>query len=400
MRDNLSLASSTLQIAKGEEEDLQKQDEVTAAVELRLGLSVEPIKQWRREYHALRRREARRKQDEKNSCKAATAASSSLQNAEDQHKPLRETHYSPVPISMRKPKTGPPALVGFAAPAIPVMPVQCGYSSHVPYLNTYSLPCIVPWWAAPLGPTLPAAAETDRRVVRHVAALGVPVAAEKTEAVDCKSSSNLSDFVDLNCKGSNIKRQSGSSSDGTSKTDSSVTIAAAAAADGRKPPLQEEGSAIVYHPLPYPKGQNNIIAAADGRKPPLQEDVDAIPYHPLPYPKCQNKNASTIKLLPPKEHETAASSSGKKTAEAVTSISNKRKKGGDEAEEKMPCVAARGPDGKTVTGFLYRYTKEEVNIVCVCHGRSFSPAEFLRHAGSSETSQALRRIIVVSSAGT
>ncbi|KAH0450359.1 hypothetical protein IEQ34_021051 [Dendrobium chrysotoxum] len=70
-----------------------------------------------------------------------------------------------------------------------------------------------------------------------------------------------------------------------------------------------------------------------------------------------------------------------------------------EMEGKMPYVTAKGdgPDGKTITGFLYRYTKVEVSIMCVCHGQSFSPAEFLRHAGNSHTSRPLRQIAVMPS---
>ncbi|XP_038985891.1 uncharacterized protein LOC120111878 [Phoenix dactylifera] len=66
---------------------------------------------------------------------------------------------------------------------------------------------------------------------------------------------------------------------------------------------------------------------------------------------------------------------------------------------RMPYVSATGdgPNGKTVTGFLYRYTKSEVSIVCVCHGSSFSPAEFVRHAGGTNISHPLRQIIVVPS---
>ncbi|EOA32371.1 hypothetical protein CARUB_v10015638mg [Capsella rubella] len=53
--------------------------------------------------------------------------------------------------------------------------------------------------------------------------------------------------------------------------------------------------------------------------------------------------------------------------------------------EDMPCVSTRdvGADGKRVEGFLYWYggNKEEVKIVCVCHGSFLSPAEFVRHGG-------------------
>lgn len=66
----------------------------------------------------------------------------------------------------------------------------------------------------------------------------------------------------------------------------------------------------------------------------------------------------------------------------------------------MPCVSTtgNGPNGKTINGFLYRYTKTEVSIVCVCHGTSFSPAEFVLHAGGTDVSQPLKHITVIPSA--
>ncbi|KAH7862791.1 hypothetical protein Vadar_009589 [Vaccinium darrowii] len=66
----------------------------------------------------------------------------------------------------------------------------------------------------------------------------------------------------------------------------------------------------------------------------------------------------------------------------------------------MPCVSTtgNGPNGKTITGFLYRYTKTEVSIVCVCHGSSFSPAEFVEHAGGKDITHPLKHITVVPSA--
>ncbi|CAN1131145.1 Ninja-family protein AFP3 [Linum perenne] len=67
----------------------------------------------------------------------------------------------------------------------------------------------------------------------------------------------------------------------------------------------------------------------------------------------------------------------------------------------MPCVSTTGtgPNGKTVHGFLYRYAKgEEVSIICVCHGSSFSPGEFVQHAGGVDVSHPLKHITVVPSA--
>ncbi|KAL3850423.1 hypothetical protein ACJIZ3_012305 [Penstemon smallii] len=63
----------------------------------------------------------------------------------------------------------------------------------------------------------------------------------------------------------------------------------------------------------------------------------------------------------------------------------------------MPCVwtTGDGPNGRTITGFLYKYDKYEVSIMCVCHGSSFSPAGFVEHAGGVDVSHPLKHITVV-----
>ncbi|KAF7825834.1 AFP-like protein 2 [Senna tora] len=67
---------------------------------------------------------------------------------------------------------------------------------------------------------------------------------------------------------------------------------------------------------------------------------------------------------------------------------------------KMPYVSTTGdgPNGKRVEGFLYRYSNSEVSIVCVCHGSTFSPAGFVQHAGGTDTSHPERNITVIPSA--
>ncbi|CAL9758602.1 unnamed protein product [Musa acuminata subsp. burmannicoides] len=63
----------------------------------------------------------------------------------------------------------------------------------------------------------------------------------------------------------------------------------------------------------------------------------------------------------------------------------------------MPCVSATGdgPNGTRIEGFLYKYRKgEDVSIVCVCHGRFFTPAEFVKHAGGGDVAHPLRHIVV------
>lgn len=70
---------------------------------------------------------------------------------------------------------------------------------------------------------------------------------------------------------------------------------------------------------------------------------------------------------------------------------------GSSSLHRMPYVLTRGngPNGRTITGFLYRYTTSDVSIICVCHGSSFSPEEFVRHAGGTDISHPLRQIVVV-----
>lgn len=63
----------------------------------------------------------------------------------------------------------------------------------------------------------------------------------------------------------------------------------------------------------------------------------------------------------------------------------------------MPCVSTTvdGPNGKRVEGFLYGYRKgEEVRILCVCHGKFLTPAEFVKHAGGGDVAHPLKHIVV------
>uniref|UniRef100_J3LPU8 Ninja-family protein n=2 Tax=Oryza brachyantha TaxID=4533 RepID=J3LPU8_ORYBR len=63
----------------------------------------------------------------------------------------------------------------------------------------------------------------------------------------------------------------------------------------------------------------------------------------------------------------------------------------------MPMVSSKveGPNGRKIDGFLYKYRKgEDVSIMCVCHGKFHSPAEFVKHAGGGDVSNPLRHIVV------
>ncbi|KAL2233503.1 UNVERIFIED_CONTAM: Ninja-family protein AFP2 [Sesamum indicum] len=63
----------------------------------------------------------------------------------------------------------------------------------------------------------------------------------------------------------------------------------------------------------------------------------------------------------------------------------------------MPCVftVGDGPNGRRVDGILYRYGKrEEVRIMCICHGSFHSPAEFIKHAGGTDVDHPLKHIVI------
>uniref|UniRef100_A0A0A8ZU35 Ninja-family protein n=1 Tax=Arundo donax TaxID=35708 RepID=A0A0A8ZU35_ARUDO len=64
--------------------------------------------------------------------------------------------------------------------------------------------------------------------------------------------------------------------------------------------------------------------------------------------------------------------------------------------QEMPWVSTKGlPYGNRVEGFLYKYrNREEVRIVCVCHGDFLTPAEFVKHAGGGDVDNPLRHIVV------
>ncbi|XVE54684.1 hypothetical protein DITRI_Ditri03aG0101800 [Diplodiscus trichospermus] len=72
--------------------------------------------------------------------------------------------------------------------------------------------------------------------------------------------------------------------------------------------------------------------------------------------------------------------------------------GGMEVMNKMPSVTATGdgPNGRKIEGFLYKYLKGQVSIVCVCHGSFLSPEEFVKHAGGKDVTNPMKHINVCS----
>lgn len=63
-------------------------------------------------------------------------------------------------------------------------------------------------------------------------------------------------------------------------------------------------------------------------------------------------------------------------------IAAELKFGGCGSYPNLPWVSTTGsgPNGRTISGVTYRYSTNEIKIVCACHGSHMSTEEFVRHA--------------------
>ncbi|MQL82263.1 hypothetical protein Taro_014738 [Colocasia esculenta] len=61
--------------------------------------------------------------------------------------------------------------------------------------------------------------------------------------------------------------------------------------------------------------------------------------------------------------------------------------GGSGSYPDLPWVSTTGPgpNGKTISGVTYKYSPNQVKIVCACHGFHMTPEEFIQHASGEAT---------------
>nr|KJB64990.1 hypothetical protein B456_010G074900 [Gossypium raimondii]KJB64993.1 hypothetical protein B456_010G074900 [Gossypium raimondii] len=61
--------------------------------------------------------------------------------------------------------------------------------------------------------------------------------------------------------------------------------------------------------------------------------------------------------------------------------------GGSGSFPNLPWVSTTGtgPHGRTISGVTYRFSANQIKIVCACHGTQMSPEEFVRHASEECT---------------
>lgn len=127
---------------------------------------------------------------------------------------------------------------------------------------------------------------------------------------------------------------------------------------------------------------------------------------------CGEPSPSSIQSRLDRSNPEGAGSSGSKGKETLCksvaderdnlskrpeNVEKRNKETGLNSLEDMPCVFTQGdgPNGRRIEGILYRYGKgEQVRIMCVCHGRFLSPAEFVKHAGGTDVAHPLKHIVV------
>ncbi|KAL6609359.1 hypothetical protein ACP70R_039328 [Stipagrostis hirtigluma subsp. patula] len=63
--------------------------------------------------------------------------------------------------------------------------------------------------------------------------------------------------------------------------------------------------------------------------------------------------------------------------------------GGSGSYPDLPWVSTTGtgPNGRTISGVTYKFGRNEVKIVCACHGTHMTPGEFIRHASADAPGQ-------------
>ncbi|KAJ4952430.1 hypothetical protein NE237_029262 [Protea cynaroides] len=60
--------------------------------------------------------------------------------------------------------------------------------------------------------------------------------------------------------------------------------------------------------------------------------------------------------------------------------------GGCGSYPNLPWVSTTGPgpNGRTISGVTYRWNRNQIKIVCACHGSHMSPEEFIQHASADQ----------------
>ncbi|KAL5562150.1 hypothetical protein UlMin_031897 [Ulmus minor] len=325
----------------------------------------------KREIQALRRQEAKRKQQQKrsrgrNSLPLPDQTSDSP--AEEQRERKREKKNGDGSEINAGNNVNSNSINGGPSVQFPIPAMQYPYPQPLQFVNGFSYPCVMPYWT-------PAYPGGERNVFQPVAIRGFrPFVAHRSFGF------NLPNGFDSRQNGADDSETIKATSN-SSPMCSSSTVSFSQDGDG-----SSETGSHSSHSLPngnrnHPEAQSSFSHPSDS--PPDNDHVVPSNDQSVPIEKPISKpETATPKMevrKPPKPQGQNQNSTPKST--------------------EMPCVSTTGdgPNGRTVTGFLHRYTKTEVSIVCVCHGSTFSPAEFVQHAGGTDISRPLRHITMIPS---
>ncbi|XP_043720203.1 zinc finger CCCH domain-containing protein 18 [Telopea speciosissima] len=369
--------------------------------------------QSKRKIQALRRQEARKKRAEKQK-KGRVRDRDIVENEMDRSEQIckkakvtDEEDQQDVNQASKQ-SQGPDSSSAF----VPVVPMQYPFShlQYIPFANGLPVPYAVPYWAAP-----PASASVgeEKNVFQMVACRAFqPFHAQNSNA-------------NLNCSRSSDSEQNGSKSGGLKQLQSSSGSLGSASSgvsdyqstshqggcssDTRSHSSRSASEQPQLHTMFVNNAQTEQSASSQptestqGIQEPEQKAEKLVFSNPfLTNPeKTEGKPITTTDNPPPPRSPTRAPRPPKESKGEA----NKPPKPPQHQPHKtqalphMPCVSTtgNGPNGKTITGFLYRYNKTEVSIMCICHGSSFTPAEFVNHAGGTDVSNPLKHIVVVPS---
>ncbi|PON59368.1 Ninja family [Trema orientale] len=367
----------------------------------------------KREIQALRRQEAKKKQREKRSrgLKNSSSLTSLVQEhySNDVSSAVEEQRASKREKTENNNANPMNSSNGQTLPYHPVTAVGAQYTyapvQFVPYTNGFAYPCVMPCWSATTSTT----GGGEKNVI---------------QPVPCR---DFGPFLAGHGLGLNISNGFGSEHNGgkhcevkvrKTTSDGSPACSSSSVSYRRSSSHEGDGSSDTRtrssHSTPE-QNQRNDSKSNDYKA--HSEVQSACSHHTEPEPKNSTQTNNVSQPVPPRPTEkpisTAENSSPDHNDSSLkeTSVEIGKKPPMPQPQnrngtppppptQQMPYVSTRGngPNGRTVTGFLYRYTsKSEVSIVCLCHGSTFSPAGFVKHAGGTDVSQPLKHITVIPS---
>ncbi|XVF21338.1 hypothetical protein REPUB_Repub12eG0082200 [Reevesia pubescens] len=378
-----------------------------------LGESLVFDPQTKREIQALRRQEAKKKREEKQQKRSSRCH----QNNEVDVTEERECKKNKVEefSGNANPNLNTELNNPLVCPVIPVR-VPCPYPQvqFVPLANGFAYSCVnpVPCWGDGAG--------NEKSVEQPMAVNG----GFRPFQTGQESGVNTGNGYDSEQNSSRVERNRKTGSNGSPAYSSSV-VSDIQSSSNQGGCSSETGTHTSHYQLEHPqmncsvasnlKGQSEQSATSHQMDSALSIDKPRKGIERTPSLKANESTSSNQKKEPKPESQPDLNSKPVLTNETTTTTTLTKDTKGNMGKppnpenpihddilalRNMPCVSTtgNGPNGKTINGFLYRYTKSEVSIICVCHGSSFTPAEFVQHAGGSDVSHPLRHITVIPTA--